>query len=118
MNTLDEGDDSSNTLTRNHAKWHASCRLKCYASRVVRIVQLSPETSETLGGHPYMRRQATRGDILIEECKCFFCDVVGTEAASLRYAMTAKITRVTICTHKLQDQKLIAKRCPGDLVAQ
>ena len=32
LNMLDEGDGISNTLTRNHAKWHASCRLKCVVS--------------------------------------------------------------------------------------
>ena len=62
-----------------------------------------------------MRRQATRRGILIEECKCFFCD----EAATLHDAMTPKITHcVRICALKLQDQKSIAKLCPGDLVAQ
>ena len=121
INRLDEGDGISNTLTRNHAKWHASCCLKYCASRVTRIVQPSPGTGETPGGHPYniMRRQATRRDILIEECKCFFCDEVGTEAAPLYDAMTPKITqRVRICALKLQDRKLIAKLCPDDLVAQ
>ena len=38
INRLDEGDGISNTLTRNHAKWRASCCLKCWASRVARIV--------------------------------------------------------------------------------
>ena len=38
INRLDEGDGISNTLTRNHAKWRASCCLKCCASRVARIV--------------------------------------------------------------------------------
>ena len=55
INRLDEGDGISSTMTHNHAKWHTSCRLKCCASRVARIVQPSPGTSETLGGHPYMR---------------------------------------------------------------
>ena len=41
LNRLDEGDRISSTLTRNHAKWHASCRLKCCVSRVARIVQTS-----------------------------------------------------------------------------
>ena len=41
INMLDEGDGISNTLTRNHAKWHASCRLKCCVSRIARIVQTS-----------------------------------------------------------------------------
>ena len=55
----------------------------------------------------------------IEECKCCFCDKVGTEAAPLHDAMTPKITqRVRVCALKLQDQKIIAKLCPGVLVAQ
>ena len=91
INRLDEGDGISNTLTRNHAKWHASCCLKCCANHVARIVQPSPATSETPGGHPYMRRQATRREILLEECKCFFCDEVGTEDAPLHDAMIPKI---------------------------
>ena len=41
LNRLDEGDGISSTLTRNHAKWHASCRLMCCVSRVARIVQTS-----------------------------------------------------------------------------
>ena len=38
INRLDEGDGISNTTTRNHAKWHASCRLKCCASCVAIVV--------------------------------------------------------------------------------
>ena len=62
INRLDEGDGISNTMTRTYAKWHSSCRLKCCASRVARIVQTSPGTSETPGGHPYIcgGMQATR----------------------------------------------------------
>ena len=41
INRLDAGDVISNTLTRNHAKWHASCHLKCCVSRVARIEQTS-----------------------------------------------------------------------------
>ena len=64
-----------------------------------------------------MWRQATRREILIEEWKYLFCDKVGTAAAPLRDAMTPKITqRVRICALQLQDQNLIAKLCPGDLV--
>ena len=70
INRLDEDDGISNILTRNHAKWHKSCHLKCCASRVSRIGQPSPGTSETPGGHPY-RRHAARREILMEECKYF-----------------------------------------------
>ena len=42
-----------------------------------------------------------------------------TEAVPLHDAMTPNITqRVRICALKLQDQNVIAKLCPGDLVAQ
>ena len=104
INRLDEGDGISNTMTQNHAKWHTSCSLKCCASRVARIVQASPGTSQTPGGHPYMWRHATRREILIEDCNCFLCDEVGMEAAPLHDAMTPNITqRVRICAIKLQD---------------
>ena len=64
-----------------------------------------------------MRRQATSREILVEECKCFFCDEVGTEAAPLHDATKPKITqRVRISAIQLQDQKLIANLCLGDLV--
>ena len=64
-----------------------------------------------------MWQQATRREILIEEWKYLFCDTVGTAAAPLHDVMTPKITqRVTICALQLQDQKLIAKLRPGDLV--
>ena len=71
INRLEEGDGISNILTRNHAKWHKSYRLKWCASRVARVVQPLPGTIETPGGHPYRRRQATRREILMEGCKCF-----------------------------------------------
>ena len=41
INMLDKGDGICNTLTRNHAKWHASCCLKCCVSRIARLVQTS-----------------------------------------------------------------------------
>ena len=66
-----------------------------------------------------MRRHATNREILVEECKCFFCDEVGTEAAPLHDAMIPKITqRVRISAIQLQDKKLIANLSLGDLVVQ
>jgi hypothetical protein len=87
----------------------------CSASRFARIEQTSPVTSGTLGGYPYMRRQATCSD----DCKCFFCGEARTETVPLHEVMTLRITqRVKQCALKLQDQKLIAQLCHGDLVAQ
>ena len=68
INMLDEGDGISNTMTRNHAKWNTSCRLKCSDSRFARIEQTSAVTSD-----PYMRRQAACRHV---NYKCFFCDKV------------------------------------------
>ena len=49
----------------------------------------------------------------------FFCDEVETEHSPLHDAMMAKLTyRVMQCAIKLQDQELIAKLSPGDLVGQ
>ena len=55
INMLDEGDDISNTIKCNHAKWHTSCRLKCSASRFARIELTTAVTSDASGVHPYMR---------------------------------------------------------------
>ena len=66
-----------------------------------------------------MKRESTCRYIPIQDCKCFFCDEVGTETVPLHEAMTRIITqRVKQCAVKLQDQKLIVQLCPGDLVAQ
>ena len=37
INTTDEGGGIPSTFRNNCAKWHASCRLKCSASRLARI---------------------------------------------------------------------------------
>ena len=61
------------------------------------------------------------GDMLLAEIFLYKNANVSsvTEVVPLHDAMTPKITpRVWICALKLQDQNLIAKLCPVDLVAQ
>jgi hypothetical protein len=113
---LDDGDGISQTLAKNSAKWHSSCRLKCSASRLARLQP--PSTSDSVNV-PYTRRQDASKIIPAHGDKCFFCDEVETEQTPLHDAMMPKLTyRVKQCAIKLQDQELIAKLCPGDLVAQ
>ena len=98
INRLDEGDGISSMLKSNCAKWYVSCRLKCSASRISRIEHTSAATSDAPEGHPYMRRESTCRYVPIQDCKCFFCDEVGTETAPLHETMTRLITqRVKQC---------------------
>lgn len=117
---LNDGDGISQTLAKNSAKWHSSCRLKCSASRLSRL-QSAP-TSDTRSDPrnvPFTRRPDALNVEPAHSAKCFFCDEVATEKTPLHDVMTANVTyRVKKCAIKLQDKKLLAKLSPGDLVAQ
>ena len=73
LNRLDDGDGIANTLSRNQAKWHTSCLLKCSTNR---LAWLRPSTSATSddGSQPYMQQRAATNTLGKESSTCFLCD--------------------------------------------
>ena len=117
LSRLDDGDGIANTLSKNQAKWHTSCRLKCSASRLARLTP-STSTANDDGNQPYTRKHASTKTTGKEQNTCFLCEEPETDSFPLHNAMTPQITRrVTQCALKTQNQKIIAMLSAGDLVA-
>ena len=89
---LSEGDSIGKFLSRNQAQWHASCRLKCSASRLARAkAKATICASGDAEGSQYMLRGAKRRSPSVEH-KCLFCGEVGTKTLPLHKAMTPQVT--------------------------
>ena len=117
LNRLDGGDGIANTLSRNQAKWHTSCRLKCSTNRLARVMRSTSAASDD-ESQPYMRQRTSTNTLGKESSTCFLCDEPGTDTLPLHEAMTPQITRrVRQCALKTQNQKIIAMLSAGDLVA-
>lgn len=118
ISSLDDGTGIANTLAKNQAKWHASCRLKCSASRLARLEKNEIANSSQNQGVKYTRyKHGTNKTTSI--LKCFFCEEPEAKNAPLHECSTKTITeRVWKCAVKLNDQRLIAKLSAGDMVAQ
>ena len=102
LSRLDDGDGIANTLSKNQAKWHTSCRLKCSASRLARLTP-STSTANDDGNQPYTRKHASSKTTGKEQNTCFLCEEPETDSFPLHNAMTPQITRrVTQCALKTQ----------------
>ena len=116
LNRLDDGGGIANTLSRNQAKWHTSCRLKCSTNRLARLRPSTSATSDD-GSQPYMRQRTSTNTIGKENNTCFLCDEPGTNALPLHETIRPQITRrVRQCALETQNQKIITMLSAGDLV--
>ena len=114
---LDEGEGIEQTLRKNNAKYHQSCRLKFNNSKIKRAQKRASSAIEEKdeSPHTHTRKIPRRSPTPFE---CFLCEKIG-QASELRHAMTQQLNdKVNECALTLSDGKLLAKLSGGDVVAQ
>ena len=114
---LDEGDGIENTLLRNRAKYHASCKLMFNNTKLERAQKrastAAEDTEDPKDIHVKRTRRSQSSNAL-----CFICEDESA-TAQLRDAMTMQVNeRINECARNLSDMKLLAKLSAGDVVAQ
>lgn len=110
---LDEGGGIEETLRRNKAHYHETCRLLFNNTNLQRAEKRStPAATRNEGGRSNIPRKAQEK----KKIECFLCETQGDE---LREAMTMKVNmRINECARTLNDGKLLAKLSGGDVIAQ
>lgn len=109
---LDDGGGIEDTLRRNSAKYHQTCRLMFNNSKLERAtkraaeIQNSPDETRTK-----MRRTS------MEMEQCFLCEKK-EPTSELRQAMTMQLNeRLNECARNLNDGRILALLSGGDVVA-
>ena len=110
---LDQGEGIEETLRKNKAKYHQSCRLLFNNNKLERARKRRRTTEERVEDVPSKRRRSS-----IENRACFLCDKEAP-LSDLRKAMTLELDeRLNECAKNLNDGKLLAVLSSGDIVAQ
>ena len=112
---LNDGDGIEDTLKRNKAKYHQSCRLMFNNSKLERARKRTSSTNNQLDeGHIKIQRNNPEG----RQSWCFLCEKE-SPASEIRQAMTMQLNkRVSDCARLLNDEMLLAKLSGRDVVAQ
>ena len=109
---LDDGGGLEETLRKNKAQYHQSCRLmlnntKLERARKRRAERVQPEECQTK-----LRRT------ILKKTVCFICDKEAS-SSELRQVMTMNLNnRLNECARNVNDGKLLARLSIGDAIAQ
>lgn len=110
---LDEGGGIEDTLRKNNAMYHQSCRLLLSNTKLERAMKRTLTETNEEKGYKKQRRSSNYSTL-----QCFLCDKEDKDI-NLRKAMTMKLNeRLNRCATILNDVKLLAKLSAGDIVAQ
>lgn len=109
---LDDGEGIVETLRKNKAVYHQSCRLLFSNSKLERATKRSAGPSKTLEVPEKKRR------LSLESQVCFLCEKKDP-VNDLRHVMTMELDkRLNECARTLNDGRLLAILSAGDAVAQ
>ena len=112
---LDEGVVIENTLRKNQAKYHESCRLLFNNTKLQRAQK---RASCSDGREESSCSKVPRRSQQPATLECFLCEKQDS-VTNLREAMTMKLNqRLNECGQTLGDRRLLAKLSAGDVVAQ
>ena len=113
---LDEGGGIEETLKKNKAQYHQSCRCQFQNYRLERARKRQPSTgsSQSIDGCIKLRRTSHA----IGQPECFVCDEEEPKS-DLRQVMTMNLDkRLNDWAQTLNDDKRMAKLSGGDAIAQ
>lgn len=111
---LDHGDGIEETLRKNHAKYHQSCRISFSNSKLERARKRSA-TNTCDDSHNIPTKSRRRS---LEEKVCFLCEKEAPKS-EFRHAMTKDLDkRLNECARNLNDVRLMARLSGGDIIAQ
>jgi len=109
---LDDGGGIEETLRRNKAQYHQSCRLMFNNTKLERARKRRAESAQPVECQTKLRRTSLEGQT------CFICDKEAP-SSKLRQVMTMNLNnRLNECAQTLNDGKLLARLSGGDAIAQ
>ncbi|KAJ8387355.1 hypothetical protein AAFF_G00157320 [Aldrovandia affinis] len=109
---LDDGGGIEETLKRNKAQYHQSCRLMFNNTKLERARKRRAESAQPVECQTKLRRTSLEGQT------CFICDKEAP-SSELRQVMTMNLNnRLNECAQTLNDGKLLARLSGGDAIAQ
>ncbi|KAJ8386023.1 hypothetical protein AAFF_G00178440 [Aldrovandia affinis] len=109
---LDDGGGIEETLRRNKAQYHQSCRLMFNNTKLERARKRRAESAQPVECQTKLRRTSLEGQM------CFICDKEAP-SSELRQVMTMNLNnRLNECAQTLNDGKLLARLSGGDAIAQ
>ncbi|KAJ8372701.1 hypothetical protein AAFF_G00277700 [Aldrovandia affinis] len=109
---LDDGGGIEETLRRNKAQYHQSCRLMFNNTKLERARKRRAESAQPVECQTKLRRTSLEGQT------CFICDKEAP-SSELRQVMTMNLNnRLNECAQTLNDGKLLARLSGGDAIAQ
>ena len=109
---LDEADGVEDTLRRNQAKYHQSCRLLFNNTKLQRAPKKKASSDSPTDGSRSIRRASLNCQ------QCFYAKKQEPKS-ELRKAMTIELDqRLNECALNLNDGKLLVRLTGGDIVAQ
>lgn len=113
---LDEGGGIEETLRKNNAKYHQSCRLLFNNTKLQRAEKRAATTDTVSNDGKRLKKQ--RPGLHSKESRCFLCERDAPES-DLRQAMTMKLNkRLNQCAKTLNDGRLLTILSEGDVVAR
>lgn len=113
---LDEGEGIEETLSKNKALYHGSCRLLFSNSKVQRAEKRPTQAQDKATSNDDSRSKIPRKSREGKKDECFLCE---SEGGELRDAMTIKGNkRLNECAKTLNDGKLLAKLSGRPVIAQ
>lgn len=105
ISMLNDGDGIEATLTRHHAGWHKSCRLKFNQTKLERLQRKSIQEVKL----PLPTRSSSFEAVDLTEVNCFFCDKPAGSEKLFNAATQSIDERVRDCATQLGDTTLLAK---------
>ena len=109
---LDDGGGIEETLWRNKAQYHQSCRLMFNNTKLERARKRRAECAQPIECQTKQRRASLEGQTY------FICDKK-TSSSEHRQVMTMNLNnRLNECAQTLNDEKLLAKLSGGNVIAQ
>ena len=112
---LDEGGGIEETLKRNKAKYHQSCRLMFNSTKLERA-RKRMSSADSSSEERSSKIQRTKIDP--KQLVCFLCEKEA-QVSELRQAMTMQLNhRLNECARNLNNGRLLAILSGGDVVAQ
>ena len=109
---LEDGDGIEETLRRNKAQYHQSCRLMFNNTKLERARKRRAESAQPVECQTKLRRTSLEGQT------CFICDKEAL-SSELRQVMTMNLNnRLNECVQTLNDGKPLARLSGGDAIAQ
>ena len=120
LEQLNGGSGVENTLLKNKASWHKSCKDKVNSTKLKRAQKRREQEEDATSHSPVKTRRtslAGEGRFNENESKCFFCNDVASPSGLHKTSTFEIDRRVRESAIKLKYTDLLAKLAGGDMVA-